>query len=427
MKTRTSLHIVDGVRLPFAKAGGKLSSLSAGDLGTAATKGLLACTGIDPTLIDEVIIGCVCQPANESNLARVISLRSGIPESVPARTVHRNCASGFEAITQAAEKMAADRGEIFLVGGVESMSQVPLLFSKSATSKFGRLAKTRTLISRLSSLSNFRPIDFRPVPALLKGLTDPTCNMGMGQTAELLARDFHISRDAQDRFALLSHQKAIAFSSRLKDEIIPAFNPHHSPMLEDDGPRKDSSLVALNRLRPFFDKARGSVTAGNSSQVTDGSVALLVASEAACSKYDLPSMGRLVEWTYSGCEPERMGLGPVYAIARGEKQKAPKLSEMDLIELNEAFAAQAIAVLEACKSKKFCRDKLGLEKPLGEMNEEIVNVNGGAIAIGHPVGATGARLVLTALKELKRRNQKKALTTLCVGGGQGGALWLERN
>ena len=422
-----SLHIVEGVRLPFIRAGGKLSRLSAGDLGTAVVKGLLARTGIDPAIIDEVIMGCVCQPAEESNLARVISLRSGIPQHVPARTVHRNCASGFEAITQAAEKIAANRGDIFLVGGVESMSQVPLLFPQSASSKFAQLAKSKTLSSRLGAMTNFRPRDFSPVPALLKGLTDSTCGMGMGQTAELLARDFNISRERQDRFALSSHKRAIESTARLKEEIITAFDHYQKPVLADDGPRLDSSLEKLNRLRPIFDHRHGSVTAGNSSQVTDGAVALLVASEDACKKYDLNPLGRLIDYAYSGCQPERMGLGPAYALAKGRKQGAPELSEIDLIELNEAFAAQALAVMDACKSEKFCHEKLGLEKVLGEMNEEIVNVNGGAIALGHPVGATGARLVLSALKELKARHQKTALATLCVGGGQGGALWLERN
>ena len=346
---------------------------------------------------------------------------------MPARTVHRNCASGFEAITQAAEKIAAGRGDIFLVGGVESMSQVPLLFPKSASSKFGLLAKSRTLGSRLSALTGFRPNDFIPVPALLKGLTDSTCNMGMGQTAELLARDFNISRERQDRFALSSHKRAIKSSRRIKDEIITTFDHQQKPVLKDDGPRHDSTIENLNRLRPIFDRQRGSVTAGNSSQITDGAVALLVASEGACNRYGIDPIGRLIDYAYSGCEPQRMGLGPAYALAKGRTQGTPELSEIDLIELNEAFAAQALAVMDACKSEKFCHEKLGLEKVLGEMNEQIVNVNGGAIALGHPVGATGARLVLTALKELKLRRQKTALTTLCVGGGQGGALWLETN
>jgi acetyl-CoA acetyltransferase family protein len=310
---------------------------------------------------------------------------------------------------------------------VESMSQVPLLFPSSASSKFGKLAKARTLGNRLSALASFRSRDFKPVPALLKGLTDPTCDLGMGQTAELLARDFRISRERQDRFALHSHQKALDASERLREEIIPTFDYEQSPMLMDDGPRADSSLEKLNRLRPIFERKYGSVTAGNSSQVTDGAVALLVANEDACNRYGLSPIGRLIDWAYAGCEPSRMGLGPAYALAKGRVQGAPELSEIDLIELNEAFAAQAIAVMEACRSEKFCHEKLGLDRTLGEMNEEIVNVNGGAIALGHPVGATGSRLVLTALHELKRRNQKTALATLCVGGGQGGALWLERN
>jgi len=424
---RESLHVVNGIRLPFAKAGGELSGLSAGDLGTAVTKGLLARTGIDPAIVDEVIFGCVCQPAGESNVARVIALRSGIPESVPARTVHRNCASGFEAITQAAEKIAAGRGEVFLVGGVESMSRVPLLYNEGAVKKFGRLAKAKSLGSRMESMLNFRARDFRPVPALLKGLTDPTCGMGMGQTAEVLAREFSISRVRQDKFALRSHRRAILARTRLEEETGPAFGNGYRPLLFDNGPREDTSLKALSRLRPIFARKRGTVTAGNASQVTDGAVALLVASERACKEHGLEPLGRLTDWAYAGCDPKRMGLGPVHAIAKAESLGGPSLKDADLIELNEAFAVQALAVSEASSSTRFCREVLKRDKALGEFPEEITNPNGGAIALGHPVGATGARLVLTALYELKRRNAKRALTTLCVGGGQGGALWLERN
>ncbi len=422
-----TLQIVDGVRLPFAKAGGKLSHLSAGDLGTAATKALLAKTGIDPEVIDEVIFGCVCQPADESNVARVIALRSGIPESVPARTVHRNCASGVEAITEAAEKIAAGRGEVFLVGGVESMSKAPLLFGNGAAKKFGRLAKARSTGARLRALMRFRPCDFRPRPALLKGLTDPTCGIGMGETAEILARQFSISRERQDAFALNSHRKAVIARSRLDKEIVPAYGRRFRPMLRDDGPREDTSAHALSRLRPIFVRKRGTVTAGNASQVTDGAVALLVASEEACEVHGLEPLGRVIAHAYSGCDPRRMGLGPAHAIAKARKLGGPRLDEADVVELNEAFAAQALAVGDACASRRFCRDELKLDEALGEMPDEILNVNGGAIALGHPVGATGARLVLTSLLELQRRKAKRALATLCVGGGQGGALWLERN
>ena len=424
---RESLHVVNGFRLPFARAEGELSGLSAGDLGAAATKGLLARTGIDPAIVDEVIFGCVCQPAGESNVARVIALRAGIPESVPARTVHRNCASGFEAITQAAEKIAAGSGEVFLVGGVESMSRVPLLYNEGATKKFGRLFKAKAFGSRMRAMLNFRTRDFRPVPALLKGLTDPTCEMGMGETAETLAREFSISRVRQDKFALRSHRRAILARPRLEEETGPAFGHGYRPLLFDNGPREDTSLKALSRLRPIFARKHGTVTAGNASQVTDGAVALLVASERACKEHGLDSLGRLTDWAYAGCDPKRMGLGPVHAIAKAEGLGGPSLKDADLIELNEAFAVQALAVSEASTSTRFCREVLKRDKALGEFPEEITNVNGGAIALGHPVGATGARLVLTALYELKRRNAKRALTTLCVGGGQGGALWLERN
>ncbi|MDE0577126.1 MAG: thiolase family protein [Opitutales bacterium] len=422
-----TLQIVDGVRLPFAKAGGKLSHLSAGDLGTAATKALLAKTGIDPEVIDEVIFGCVCQPAGESNVARVIALRSGIPERVPARTVHRNCASGFEAITEAAEKVAAGRGEVFLVGGVESMSRAPLLFDNGAARKFGRLAKARSTRAKLGALMKFRPSDFRPRPALLKGLTDPTCGIGMGETAEILAREFSISRERQDAFALHSHRKAVIARSRLNEEIVPAYGHRFRPMLLDDGPREDTSSHALGRLRPIFVRKRGTVTAGNASQVTDGAVALLVASEAACKAHGFEPLGRLVAHAYAGCDPRRMGLGPIHAMAKARHMGAPRLEEAEVVELNEAFAAQALAVTDACASKRFCNEELKLNEALGEIPDEILNVNGGAIALGHPVGATGARLVLTSLLELKRRKGKLALATLCVGGGQGGALWLERN
>jgi len=249
----------------------------------------------------------------------------------------------------------------------------------------------------------------------------------MGETAEILAREFSISRERQDAFALHSHRKAVIARSRLNQEIAPAYGKKFNPMLRDDGPREDTSAHALSRLRPIFVRKRGTVTAGNASQVTDGAVALLVASEAACKKHDLEPLGRLVAHAYAGCDPRRMGLGPVHAIAKARKKGGPRLEKAEVVELNEAFAAQALAVMDACASKRFCKDELNLNEALGEIPDEILNVNGGAIALGHPVGATGARLALTSLLELKRRKGKLALATLCVGGGQGGALWLERN
>ncbi|HEX5218672.1 MAG TPA: thiolase family protein [Verrucomicrobiae bacterium] len=422
------LVIVDGVRTPFCKAGTELATLGAEELGRMAVSALLARTALDPKLVDQVIFGCVGQPAEAANVARVIALRAGIPETVPAMTVHRNCASGCEALTQADELMRVGRGSVFIVGGTESMSNIPLLFKRETAEKFGRLNRAKTFGQRLRVMASFRPSDFSPRVGLMLGLTDPTCGMNMGETAELLARDFNISREEQDKFALKSHQRALAARERIADEIAPLFltNNGAHPVTRDNGPRDNQTIEALTKLKPFFDRKHGTVTAGNASQVTDGAVALLVTSESRAKELGYKPLGALAGYAYAGCDPRRMGLGPVFAIARAETQCGLKLSDADLIEINEAFAAQTIAVKKAAESEEFARKFLGRDQALGEMPEDKLNVNGGAIALGHPVGASGARLPLTALKELHRRNKKRALVSVCVGGGQGGALWLER-
>ncbi|HSY16791.1 MAG TPA: thiolase family protein [Candidatus Acidoferrales bacterium] len=420
------LVIVDGVRTPFCKAGTDLAALGADELGRIAVSALLTRTGLDPALIDEVIFGCVAQPADASNVARVIALRAGIPQSVPAVTVHRNCASGFEALTQAYEKMLAGRGSIFVVGGTESMSNIPLLFPPSAAKKFGRLARAKGLLQRAQAFAAFRPADFKPRIGLLLGLTDPVCNLNMGETAEVLAREFDISRAVQDVFALQSHMRAAAAREKLAEEICPVFQAGKEVVTQDNGIREHQTFDALGGLKPQFDRKNGSVTAGNASQITDGAVALLVMSEARALELGLTPLGALTGYAYAGCDPVRMGLGPVFAIARAEAQTRLTLADADIIEVNEAFAAQVLAVLNCAASVEFARTQLHRDGPLGEISAAKLNVNGGSIALGHPVGATGARLVLTALKELKRRNARRALVSLCVGGGQGAALWLER-
>ncbi len=403
------LVIVDGVRTPFCKSGTELSSFSADDLGRIAVSALLTRTGLDPALIDEVIFGCVSQPAEAANIARVIALRAGIPESVPAMTVHRNCASGFEAFTTAFERMAAGRGSIYVVGGTESMSHVPMLFQDATARKFTDLARSKSTTQKLSAITAFRMADFAPQAALRMGLTDPVCGLNMGETAELVAREDGITREQQDAFALQSHQRALAAEARLGEEICPVY-VGGKPILHDNGPRADQSMAVLGNLRPVFEKY-GTVTAGNSSQITDGAVALLVMTEARARELGYQPLGVLVAYAYAGCDPARMGLGPVFAIDRLAKFSSLTLADADLVEINEAFAAQVLAVLRRLRP---------------EIPPEKLNVNGGAIALGHPVGATGARLVLTSLKELARRQVKRALVSLCVGGGQGGAIWLER-
>jgi acetyl-CoA acetyltransferase family protein len=422
------LVIVDGLRTPFCKAGTDLAHRGPEELGRVAVNALLTRTGLDPALIDEVIFGCVSQPADAANVARVIALRAGIPENVPAMTVHRNCASGCEALTQAAEKIQAGRGSIFIVGGTESMSQIPLLFKQRTAEKFGRLARSRTFGQKFRALASFRPSDFQPRVGLQLGLTDPVCGLNMGETAEVLAREFGISREQQDAFALESHRRATAAGPRLAEEICPVYTNGHKPaaaLLQDNGPRPNQSTEALAKLKPVFDRRTGTVTAGNASQITDGAVALLVMSEEKASLLGLRPLGALAAYAYAGCDPMRMGLGPVFAMAKLHDDTGMNPLDADLIEINEAFAAQILAVSQCAASTDFARKHLKREHALGEISSDKLNVNGGAIALGHPVGATGARLILTSLKELRRRKAKHALVSACVGGGQGVALLLE--
>ncbi|MBI5397695.1 MAG: thiolase family protein, partial [Verrucomicrobia bacterium] len=309
------------------------------------------------------------------------------------------------AITTAAERMAAGHGSVFVVGGVESMSQIPLLFSRGASAKFAGLARAKSFAAKVAALAAFRPRDFEPRIGLRLGLTDPVSGLNMGETAEVLAREQGISRDDQDAFALQSNQRAVAARAKFAEEICPIYLDRKA-VTEDNGPRADTSQQALAALKPIFDRRNGSVTAGNSSQVTDGAVALLVMTEERAAALGFRPLGRLVAYACAGCDPARMGLGPVGAIRKTGLPPA----DADLIEINEAFAAQVLAVLNV----------------LGNVPRDRLNVNGGSIALGHPVGASGARLVLTALRELQCRNGRRALVSLCIGGGQGAAAWFER-
>jgi len=428
---KEAIYIVDGVRTPFAKAGTVFADTNAMELGKTVVSQLVARTGLAPEKIEEVIFGCVGQPAEAPNIARVIALRAGIPESVPGVTVHRNCASGFEAVTQAAEKMIAGRGDVFLAGGVENMSQIPLFYSYEAAKKFGAFARAKDIGQKVQAASRFRLIDLRPEIGLQLGLSDPVCGLNMGETAETVSREFNISREEQDTFAMRSHHRAIEARSKLNEEITPVYLPKSKNgkgyLQEDNGPRENQSMEALAKLRPVFERNTGTVTAGNSSQITDGAVALLLMTEKGLKESGLTPLGRLLGYAYAGLDPARMGLGPIYAIHRAEQRVGLGLKDAAIIEINEAFAAQVLACQKGAISAEFCKSRLGRDSGLGEIPDEILNVNGGAIALGHPVGVTGSRLVLTALKELHRRRADKALVSLCVGGGQGGALWLTRN
>lgn len=416
--TRDSLVIVDGVRTPFLKMGSDLVGIDATEQGRIVVQTLLARTGLDPNLVDEVLFGCVSQPADAANIARVIALRAGLSEKTPAMTVHRNCASGLEALTTASERAATGRGEIFIVGGTENMSRIPLFFTLAAAAKFAALTRAKTAGGRVAAASAFRPSDFAPVIGLRLGLTDPVSGLNMGETAEVLAREFGITREEQDLFALDSHRKATAARERFASEICPVYLPGDKAgyVDRDNGIREQQTLEALARLRPAFAGPTGTVTPGNSSQITDGAVALLVMTESKAEALGLEPLGRLVDHAYSGCDPRRMGLGPAFAIRDLHERTGLTPQDADLVEINEAFAAQVLAVIRLLNTPDF----VGLTLP-----EDRLNPCGGAIALGHPVGATGARLVLTALRQLKATGGKRALISLCIGGGQGGAAWLE--
>lgn len=428
MKER--IAIIGGIRTPMGKAGGSLKNLSADDLAAKLVKELIVRTKIDVNKIDEVIFGNVANPGNAANIARVITLKAGLPEKIPAFTVHRNCASGMEAITTAASKIWAGEAEILLVGGTESMSNIPLLFNKKMTNLFSNLFKAKTIGQKLAAISKFRPSFLSPIVGIQQGLTDPISGLIMGCTAEVVAKDFKITREEQDQFALESHNKAekAINAGIFKDEIVPIHNndSKNGKMIEgDEGVRKGQTLEALAKLKPFFEKNTGTVTVGNSSQITDAACAMIVMKESKAKELGLEVLGYLKEFTYAGLDPTRMGLGPVFAASKLFDKTGLSLADMELIEINEAFAAQVIGCERAFKSDEFAKTHLGKDKALGEINKSILNVNGGGIALGHPVGMSGARIMIHLLRELKRRGKKRGLATICIGGGQGGACVLE--
>jgi acetyl-CoA C-acetyltransferase/acetyl-CoA acyltransferase len=421
------IAIVDGVRTPFVKAYGPLAPVPAHELGRLATRALLERCGLAPERVDQVVFGNVALPPDAANIARVIALRAGIPQDRIAHTVQRNCASGMEAITTAAQLLQLGEARTIVAGGTESMSQVPLLYGPEATALFLRLGRAKGWWQRLRTLLRFRLSHLRPVPAVKLGLTDPVSGLIMGETAEVLAEEFGVTRSEQDAFALESHRRAVRAQKQgvLSEEIAPIPITVAGQAITDDvGPRADQSLPALAKLKPFF-KEGGTVTVGNSCPLTDGAAAVLVLpGEAARAEGRVP-LGYLRAFAYAGCDPRRMGLGPAFATHKLLTRTGLSLKDMDLIEMNEAFAAQVVANERAFASDQFAREQLGRTKALGALDRDRLNVNGGAIALGHPVGATGTRLVVTLLKELRRRNLHRGLATLCVGGGQGAALLLE--
>ncbi len=423
------LAVVAGMRTPFAKAFGPLAGVPADELGRLAVEAALERAGLKPVEIDEVVFGNVAGPAEASNVARVIAQRAGVPYDRVAHTVNRNCASGLEAVVSAWQALRENRADLIAAGGTESMSNVPLLWDHRFQEWLIAWTKERRTWKKLALLPRLRPGYFKPIPALQVGLTDPICGLNMGQTAELLATEFDISREEQDEYALGSHQRALAAWDRgfFKDEVIPlrADQTGGQPLATDFGPRAGQSLASLARLRPIFEPQGGTVTVGNSCSITDGAAALVLMSASRARSLGCKPLGFVTDYALAGCEPQRMGLGPVYATSLLLAKSKLTLADFDLIEINEAFAAQVLACRKAMASTTFARRELGREQPLGELDLAKLNVNGGAIALGHPVGTSGARLILTLLRALRERGLKRGLAALCIGGGQGVAAIVE--
>lgn len=416
--------IVDGVRTPFCKQMGAFKDLEADDLGAFCVRELVARMAVSPSEVAELVFGNVLQPPHATNIARVLAIKGGLPQTVPAFTVNRNCASGMEAIVTAMTKIQMNHGQIFFAGGTESMSHFPVLFNDEMRNWLWNFTRSKSILQKVKTAASFRPSFLKPK---LPGISDPICGLLMGETAEILVRDFKISRHEQDEFAKMSHDRASAATEKFAEEIVPIPIGKKFDRIQkiDDGIRQGLTLEQLAKLRPVFDKIAGTVTAATSSQVTDGAAAVVLMGESKAKSLGIKPLGYIKEWSCAALDPSRMGLGPAFAIAKILQRTNLKLSDFDLFEINEAFAAQVIACIRALDSDTFCKQKLGMEQKAGLIDFAKLNVNGGAIALGHPVGASGARLVLTLVKELNRQGKNLGLASLCVGGGQGEAIVVE--
>jgi len=418
--------LVDGLRTPYTRAGTLLKDVPAQDLARITIVELLARTGFDPAGLDQVIFGNIAEPADAVNVTRVAALRAGVPDRVPAYTVNRLCGSGLQSIVDAAYRIGAGDAEAIVAGGVESMSNIPLLYSKEAKDALAEVRLARKLPARVAAATKLRPKHFAPEVGLELGLTDAVCGLNMGETAEVLAKEHGISREEQDAFALRSHQRATAARARLAEEIVPVPIPtdYRDMAVQDNGVRENQTLEALAKLRPYFDKRFGTVTAGNSSQITDGGAATLLLSATAAKSRGYRPLAKIRGFAFAALEPERMGLGPALAVPIALERAGVAWKDIGLVEFNEAFAAQALANARVFPSAAW-HARYGTKGPIGEIDWEKTNVNGGAIALGHPVGSSANRLVLTLAREMRRRGTELGLATMCIGGGQGGAIVLE--
>lgn len=417
------VYLVDGVRTPFLKAVTSPGPFSASDLAVAAGRTLLLRYGFSPSDLDEVILGCVMPSAEEANIARVVALRLGCGNNVPGYTVQRNCASGMQALDSAAKDIALGRSDLILAGGTEAMSRAPLIFNSSAVRFFARCQQAKRRGGLLSALLKWRPYFFSPKSALLSGLTDHTIGRSMPQTAEYISYLYGITRQQMDEYACLSQQRAATVEINSED-ITPLYDAKDNFYATDTGVRVDTNFKSLAKLKPILNRNFGTVTAGNSSQVSDGAAMLLLASEHAVKKFSLPVQGRIITTEWAAIDPHKMGLGPVVAVKKLLQRYQLSISDIDYWELNEAFAGQVLSCLQALAELDLNNeDNTNIKSALISLDK--FNIYGGAIALGHPVGASGARIAWQVVRGLQRLQGRYGIATLCIGGGQGGAMLIE--
>lgn len=452
------VYIVDGARTPFLKARGGPGAFSASDLATQAGRALLLRQRVRPSDLSEVILGCAAPAPDEVNIGRVVALRMGCGEKVPGFTVMRNCASGLQAIDSAMANIQRGRSDLVLAGGVDALSRTPLIYNDTMVRWFSAMAAKKTTAAKLGQFLKL-PVGaaLQPVIAILKGLTDPVVGLSMGQTAENLAYRFGITRQDMDAYANQSHHRVVTARDTgiFSNEIVPIVDNRGTVYKDDDGVRGDSTEEGLANLRPVFDRPYGNITAGNSSQVTDGAAWVLLASEAAVERFGLSPIARIVDLHWAGLDPAEMGLGPVHAATPLLQRHGLGLNDLDQWEINEAFAAQVLGCLKAWQDAEYCRTQLGCA-PMGTIDESRLNLHGGAIAIGHPVGASGTRIVLHLARSLRekagahseghnkaqsdarneapnpasgdtpnRHSTLRGMAAICIGGGLGGAALVE--
>ncbi|MEO6928705.1 MAG: acetyl-CoA C-acetyltransferase [Casimicrobiaceae bacterium] len=422
------IYIVDGARTPFLKSRNRRGPFSASDLATDAGRALLLRMPFAAAGLDEVILGCAAPSPDEVNIGRVAALRMGCGDKVPGWTVMRNCASGMQSIDSGIAQILTHRSDLVLAGGTDALSRAPLLYSDAMVGWLSQWYAAKSFGQRVALLGKFRPGFLAPVIGLMKGLTDPVVGLMMGQTAENVAYRFGITRREMDEYSARSHARLLAaqVAGIFAREIVPLYDDAGALHARDDGVREDSTADNLAKLRPYFDPKFGNVTAGNSSQITDGAAWVVLASQRAVDRHHLSPRGRIVDAQWAALDPAIMGLGPVHAATPILTRNNLGLNDLDAWEINEAFAAQVLGCLRAWQSDDYCRDELGLPHALGTLDESRLNVDGGAIALGHPVGASGTRIVLHLLNVLERTGGKRGIAAICIGGGMGGAMLVER-